>query len=377
MVLVMPKLTRNDDSASSADRPIASSVGLGSTVPDAQAEPVETAKPARSSRMVSASPSTPATARCEVLGSRGEPWQWTRTSSIARRPLSKRSRIDDRCACRASSSAAACSAASPKPTIAATFSVEARRRRSWPPPSSSGASSSSGRIHSAAAPSGPWNLCAPMVRESTPKAATSTRILPAACTASQWTATPALRHSRATSATGCSVPISFEASIRADQARVGPQRGADLAGVDQAGGLGRHHRHRHPERLELARGGADRRMLERRDHQVTAAAARVAPCCAAPRCWPRCRRRRRRSLRAAPPGAPPHAPCPPRSPRAPPVRARGSRTGSPTARPASAAWPREREDRAAWWRCCPGRPASRARDFSASRGIDPQIFVVK
>ena len=32
--------------------------------------------------MVSDSPSTPATARCEVLGSRGEPWQCTRTSSI-------------------------------------------------------------------------------------------------------------------------------------------------------------------------------------------------------------------------------------------------------------------------------------------------------
>ncbi len=53
-----------------------------------------------------------------------------------------------------------------------------------------------------------------MVSESTPNAATSTRILPAACTASQWMATPAVRHSRATSATGCSVPISFDASIR-------------------------------------------------------------------------------------------------------------------------------------------------------------------
>ena len=210
----MPKLTRIDASASPTSIPIALSAVLGSTEPEAHAEPVETAKPARSRRIISASPSTPGKARWEVLGRRAVPTACSRAPGSSAAAASKRSRSAARWRPRSASSAAARSAATPSPTTAGTFSVEARRRRSWLPPTSSGTSSAPPRTHSAAAPSGPWNLWPPRVRKSTPRAPTSTGTLPTACTASHSTGTPRRRHSAATSATGCRVPTSLLASIR-------------------------------------------------------------------------------------------------------------------------------------------------------------------
>ncbi len=58
-VVVQPRLMRKAERASRGEMPIAASTWLGATLPEEQAEPVDTAMPARSSAMVSVSPSRP------------------------------------------------------------------------------------------------------------------------------------------------------------------------------------------------------------------------------------------------------------------------------------------------------------------------------
>ena len=80
----------------------------------------------------------------------------------------------------------------PEPAIAATFSVPAREPFSCPPPriSLSAISNASVAQDQRAAPFGPPILCAESVSASTPSAAMSTGILPAAWTASVCTSPP-------------------------------------------------------------------------------------------------------------------------------------------------------------------------------------------
>src|SRR4051812_6044475 len=156
IVLPMPKLTRREERASSREIPAASRVLLGSTLPEEQAAPGETAKPARSSRISSDSPSTPVNATFEVLGRRRDPWQWTiAPGTWVGSAASKRSRRAARWAVRCAISSRAAAAAAPRPTMAGTFSVLARRRRSWLPPTRWPEISTPLRTQRAAAPSGP------------------------------------------------------------------------------------------------------------------------------------------------------------------------------------------------------------------------------
>ena len=119
-----PRLSRIAHLARSAGTPIAASTWLGATLPDEQADPEDTATPARSSAITSVSAGTPGIAKHSVCGKRATP----ALNTVARG-------ADDRRASRSrqpahwprlSRSARAASAAAPKPAMAATFSVPAR-----------------------------------------------------------------------------------------------------------------------------------------------------------------------------------------------------------------------------------------------------------
>ncbi len=136
IVLVIPKLIRRDESASSRGSPMASSVLLGSTVPDEQAEPVETAKPARSRRISSA---LALDAREGHVRGVGQPRRGLAVEEDVRHPVGQ-SGLEAVAQAAEMSSAAPPAPRRPRPpprrspTRAGTFSVPARRRRSWPPP---------------------------------------------------------------------------------------------------------------------------------------------------------------------------------------------------------------------------------------------------
>ena len=365
-----------------AERPIASSVLLGSTAPEEQAEPVETAKPARSRRMSSASPSTPGKRDVRgVAAAAATPAQWTTAPGIAAQPAleavaqrrrgaraaprssaprrrRRRAEADDRrhvlgrgpaapllAAAHAGAPASSTPLAHPE-RRGAQRAVELvgaerqvvdaraprRRPRSCPPP--------------APRRRAPARRARGRPRRPRPPAA--------GCRARCWRASgrPA----------GCPAA----ARRRPPPPATTPSR------------PGRHPRHR------ASPLGSSR-----------AAASRIDGCSSAEITrWPRPPRASRHAakttaLLASVPeavktisagrrrAAPPPAPAPPRPPRAPPARSAWIEDGLPCARRARAAWPRAPADRAAWWRCCRGRPGSRACDSSASRGIDPQIFVVK
>ena len=195
-----PRLSRIAHLARSAGTPIAASTWLGATLPDEQADPDDTATPAKSIAITRVSAGTPGIARQRVWGKRATP----ALNTVARGPTMSASRSRQPAHNAAlSRSARAASAAAPKPAMAATFSVPARVRRSCPPPVSSGAKVTSSLARTMApAPCGPPILWADRVSTSTPSALISTGKRPAAWIASQWTIAPASWAIRATSATG-------------------------------------------------------------------------------------------------------------------------------------------------------------------------------
>ena len=198
--------------------PIASSTGDGSSVPELQADPVETAIPARSSAVSSVSPSQPSKATFKVLHTRGAFLPATRERGIPSAAACRRSRNAASRGASSGSEAAATESASASPTIPATFSVPPRRPRSWWPPGWSARSARPLRIQSRPAPLGPPILCA----ESEIRSACSSGsgILPAACTASVWSRTPFRRQSPAISSSGESTPVSLLAAM-IEQSRAG------------------------------------------------------------------------------------------------------------------------------------------------------------
>ena len=196
------------------EQPIARSTWDGSSVPDEQAEPVETATPSRSSAMSSDSASTPSKLMLVVFGTRRPRSPLTTVpGTFSRIPVSSRSRRAAISAWPAPAAAFASLAAAPNPAMPGTFSVPARRLRSCPPPVWPAASRTPRRTHSAPTPLGPLSLCADSDSRSTPSSSTASGSLPADCTASVWNSAPRRRAAAASSATGCTVPISLLACM--------------------------------------------------------------------------------------------------------------------------------------------------------------------
>ena len=210
--------------------PIARSTCDGSSVPDEQAEPVETATPSRSSAISSASASTPGKLTFVVFGTRSPLPLTAASGTRSISPASRRSRRAPSRAASAASLPPANAAAAPRPTTAGTFSVPARRFRSCRPPVVGATKRIPRRTHSAPTPLGPLNLCAEIESRSTPRAATSIGILPADCTASVWNRAPRACATAASRAIGCTVPISLLACITETRAVRSPTAASRSAG---------------------------------------------------------------------------------------------------------------------------------------------------
>ena len=206
---------------------MASSTGDGSSDPELQADPVDTATPARSSATSSVSPSQPSKATFSVFDTRGVSAPAMRAPGIRRATPSSRSRSAASRSISEPSAAAARSSASPSPTMAATFSVPARRPRSWWPPTCTGASCRPRRTHKRPAPFGPPILWAEQESKSMGSCRTRTGIFPTACTASVWNGTRCRRHSSPMRSSGNSTPVSLFAAI-AEQ-RLAPGSAASSA----------------------------------------------------------------------------------------------------------------------------------------------------
>ncbi len=147
--------------AVASSKPMASSTRLAFfTLPDEQAEPALTAKPARSICITCVSPAQPGTAKHEVLGRRGAPLPIKMRSGAAdsRRSSSASRSCETRPQTPSSRSRRAASAAAPKPAMPTTFSVPERRPPSWPPPFNGAGTSNFPRQISAPAPFGPPTL---------------------------------------------------------------------------------------------------------------------------------------------------------------------------------------------------------------------------
>ena len=154
-VLAAPRLKRIEFCVRCAGNPIAFSTCDGSSVPDEQAEPVETATPSRSSAISSDSASTRSKLMFVVFGTRApdavhgsaaDPLQDALFEAIAQRrePLRLRRHLG-----------ASELGGNPETECPATFSVPARRLRSCLPPVMSGSSRTPRRIQMAPTPFGP------------------------------------------------------------------------------------------------------------------------------------------------------------------------------------------------------------------------------
>ncbi len=169
--------------ASSGVRPMARRMGLGSTLPDEQAEPVDTATPLRSRAMTRPSPSIPRKVMFDVFGSRGTSAPLTVISMRFAISDSRRSR--NAAAPSRQEPSAASFAATPKAAASGTFSVPGRRRRSCAPPNMCVDIATPRRTYSAPMPFGACILCAESDSVSQPSDSTENATFPAACTASQ------------------------------------------------------------------------------------------------------------------------------------------------------------------------------------------------
>ena len=87
-------------------------------------------------------------------------------------------------------------------------------------------------------PGGPPSLCADSDTRSASTCRSETSTLPAAWTASVWKRTPAARQARATSATGCSTPVSLLAHMRLHRPTSGPSAAKREAAVTSPSGPG-------------------------------------------------------------------------------------------------------------------------------------------
>src|SRR5215470_6150063 len=81
-VVPRPRLQRKAPCRYGPGTPMARNTCEGSSEPELQAEPVDSATPCRSRLIIRASPSTPAKATLVVLGRRGTSAPWMRTSGI-------------------------------------------------------------------------------------------------------------------------------------------------------------------------------------------------------------------------------------------------------------------------------------------------------
>ena len=196
-------------------KPIARSTWDGSSVPDEQADPVDTAIPSRSRAINSDSASIPSKLMFVVFG---DP---RLGCAVDRGPGNRRQHArarDDRAARRAGRARSQLGGAQAWPLL------PGRRSRGRSPcrraacarvsrPSGSHTTRVPRRIQSAPAPFGPLNLCAESDSRSTPSALTSTGILPRSARRRCGTAPRAHARRCASSAIGWMVPISLFACI--------------------------------------------------------------------------------------------------------------------------------------------------------------------
>ncbi len=196
VVVLDPRLKRIDDCTRPCGSPMARRTCDGSSVPDEQADPVETAMPSRSSAISSDSASTLLEAMLVVFGTRGAPAPFTAVPGHRREDagLEPVAQAAPAAPPRRRASLSRSRGGHPEPDDGGHV-LGARRAGSAPdgPRSSRRDSGVPRRIHSAPTPLGPPNLCADSDSRSTPSAATSTGILPTACTASVWNSAPARR----------------------------------------------------------------------------------------------------------------------------------------------------------------------------------------
>src|SRR5438093_210633 len=155
-VVERPAVTRSDPFATPRATPSARRTWEGSVSPEVHADPLDTAKPSRSSATISDSPSVPGTQNDALFGRRsvGCPFS-TASGTPVRTPAIRRSRSF---ACRGDSVARRSRAmriATPRPTMPATFSVPVRRPFSCPPPVWMVAMRVPRRTYSAPTPFGP------------------------------------------------------------------------------------------------------------------------------------------------------------------------------------------------------------------------------
>ncbi|TWH93437.1 hypothetical protein IQ17_06983 [Bradyrhizobium daqingense] len=156
----------------------------GCIEPDLQADPSDTAMPARLRRWAIASPSRWSKAILVVFAKRLRMSPSTTHSPLRKIPCSRRSRNAPMRMRSGSSRSAASSAAFPSPTIPGIFSVPARRPRSCDPPQISGWNFVPLRKYNAPTPFGPCSLCADSESMSIVLSFRFKRTLPMACTAS-------------------------------------------------------------------------------------------------------------------------------------------------------------------------------------------------
>src|SRR5579863_468740 len=212
-VVLQPRLMRKELRAAAGSRPIASSTWEGSTAPAAQAEPIDTSTPSRSSAINIVSPSTYGKVRLRVFWMRSRRGPFRRSPGIAR--SSRSSNWADNAPTRIDSSSRApitVSAATPKPIAPARFGVPARSPVSCGPPSMTGARALPGRTYSAPLPPGPPSLWALSAIRSQPKSSTASGIRPATCAASRCRSAPARLAASVTGAIVWIAPTSALAS---------------------------------------------------------------------------------------------------------------------------------------------------------------------
>ena len=212
---------------------MAASTCEGATLPDEQAEPDDTATPARSKRDHRGLGLEPGTANSVVFGSRCRPAPKITTSGGRRRSpppagpaaahLSRLVRLI----------APAAAAAAPKPAMPATFSVPARTPRSWPPPRSADRQMQARRAGSARRRPGPADLVRGQRQKIGAQRLISTAIRPGAWTASTCRSAAGRMHESATSRTGWTTPVSLLASITETSARPSPRASASQRVADR------------------------------------------------------------------------------------------------------------------------------------------------
>ena len=208
-----------------------------------------------------------------MFGRRGWAAPFSRRSGKAwRSPSYRRSRKARTRAASTASSACARAHAAPKPTHKAVGSVPGRSPRSWPPPANSGTSRTPRRTYSAPMPFGPYSLCADRLIRSTPSAATSRGICPAAWAASVCRMNAALAAEHRDFRKRLEHADLVVGGHDRDERGVRPQRASNLLQVDQA--VRSHRQLRHVETVapQGATGLQDAWMLGHAGHDVPAIA---------------------------------------------------------------------------------------------------------